>query len=67
MVSRTGFGIIHGGQNALRFTPISVIKSEIDMIVAIVRNCLDHFIAKEQAATMFEFLAITTMRANSSC
>ena len=46
-----GLGVIHGGQNALRFTPHFGLSSpEIDMIVAIVRNCLDHFIAKEQAA-----------------
>ena len=46
-----GLGVIHGGQNALRFTPhFGLTGSEIDMIVSIVRNCLDHFIAAEQAA-----------------
>ena len=46
-----GLGVIHGGQNALRFTPHFGLSSrEIDMILTIVRNCLDHFIAKEQAA-----------------
>ena len=46
-----GLGVIHGGQNALRFTPHFGLSSpEIDMILTIVRNCLDHFITKEQAA-----------------
>ena len=45
-----GLGVIHGGQNALRFTPhFGLTSPEIDMIVGIVRKCLDHFIAKEQA------------------
>ena len=35
---------------------------EIDMIVGIVRKCLDHFITKEQAVVTTDFAAIITMR-----
>ncbi len=46
-----GLGVIHGGINALRFTPhFGLTSPEIDMIVGIVKDCLDHFIAAEQAA-----------------
>ena len=46
-----GLGVIHGGINALRFTPhFGLTSAEIEMIVGIVKDCLDHFIAAEQAA-----------------
>ena len=46
-----GLGVIHGGKNALRFTPhFGLTSAEIEMIVGIVKDCLDHFIAAEQAA-----------------
>lgn len=39
-----GLGVIHGGSNALRFTPHFYLTSkEIDMIVSIVESCLTSF------------------------
>jgi len=48
-----GLGVIHGGKNALRFTPhFAVSSAEIDLILTVVRNCLDHFIALEEQAAI---------------
>ena len=39
-----GLGVIHGGQNALRFTPhFAITSAEIDLIIDILRDCLNHF------------------------
>ena len=39
-----GLGVIHGGHNALRFTPHFAITSlEIDLIINLVRKALIHF------------------------
>ena len=39
-----GLGVIHGGENALRFTPrFGITSSEIDIIIDIVRKALIHF------------------------
>lgn len=39
-----GLGVIHGGSNALRFTPhFNITSAEIDAIIEIVRNALTHF------------------------
>jgi acetylornithine/succinyldiaminopimelate/putrescine aminotransferase len=41
---RRGLGVIHGGQNALRFTPhFNITSKEIDLIVGIVREALVAF------------------------
>lgn len=41
---RRGLGVIHGGKNALRFTPHFFITSEeIDLIISIVREAIIHF------------------------
>ena len=41
---RNGLGVIHGGTNALRFTPhFAITSEEIDMIVEIIGQALDHF------------------------
>jgi len=41
---RRGLGVIHGGENALRFTPHFFITSEeIDLIISIVREAIIHF------------------------
>ena len=41
---KNGLGVIHGGVNALRFTPhFSITKEEIRMIVEIVRDAVIHF------------------------
>lgn len=41
---RRGLGVIHGGQNALRFTPhFNITSEEIDLIVDIVREALVAF------------------------
>ena len=43
---RRGLGVIHGGKNALRFTPhFSITSEEIDLIINIVRESLIHFTA----------------------
>ncbi len=39
-----GLGVIHGGKNALRFTPhFDITSEEIDLVIDIVRNCLMAF------------------------
>jgi len=39
-----GLGIIHGGENALRFTPhFGLTSPEIDLIVSVLRDALIHF------------------------
>ena len=41
---RRGLGVIHGGKNALRFTPhFSITSEEIDLIIKIVREAIVHF------------------------
>ena len=41
---KNGLGVIHGGVNALRFTPhFSITSEEIKMIVEIVRHAVIHF------------------------
>ena len=52
---KNGLGVIHGGLNALRFTPhFAITTEEIDMILKIVRNAIINFSAAksiEQATT----------------
>ena len=44
-----GLGVIHGGKNALRFTPhFGITSAEIDLIISILRRCLKAFKAGEQ-------------------
>ncbi|MED5485074.1 MAG: aminotransferase class III-fold pyridoxal phosphate-dependent enzyme [Candidatus Thermoplasmatota archaeon] len=39
-----GLGVIHGGENALRFTPhFAITKTEIDLIMDVLRKALKHF------------------------
>ena len=39
-----GLGVIHGGQNALRFTPhFAVTSAEIDLIIDVLRDGLRRF------------------------
>lgn len=41
---RRGLGVIHGGKNALRFTPhFAITSEEIDLIISIVRESIIHF------------------------
>ena len=41
---RRGLGVIHGGKNALRFTPhFAITSEEIDLVIKIVRESLIHF------------------------
>ena len=43
-----GLGVIHGGQNALRFTPhFGITSAEIDLIIEILREALHHFTSPE--------------------
>ena len=44
---KNGLGVIHGGQNALRFTPhFAITTEEIDMIIGILRDALLAFTSK---------------------
>jgi acetylornithine/succinyldiaminopimelate/putrescine aminotransferase len=39
-----GLGVIHGGENALRFTPhFAITKQEIDLIMDVIREAFRHF------------------------
>ena len=39
-----GLGVIHGGENALRFTPhFAITKTEIDLIMDVLRKAFEHF------------------------
>ena len=41
---KNGVGVIHGGQNALRFTPhFNITSAEIDLVVLVVREAIQHF------------------------
>ncbi len=41
---KRGLGVIHGGKNALRFTPhFAITSQEIDLIIGIVRESIIHF------------------------
>ena len=43
-----GLGVIHGGQNALRFTPpFAITSEEIDLIIEVLRDALLHFTSPE--------------------
>ena len=43
-----GIGVIHGGKNALRFTPhFTLTSEEIDLIIDVVRSALSHLITKD--------------------
>ena len=44
---KNGLGVIHGGHNALRFTPhFAITSEEIDMIIEILREALTAFTSK---------------------
>lgn len=44
---RKGLGVIHGGKNALRFTPVfNITKAEADLIVALLKKALHEFLGK---------------------
>jgi acetylornithine/succinyldiaminopimelate/putrescine aminotransferase len=46
-----GLGVIHGGKNALRFTPhFAITSEEIDLVIDVVRDCLIAFTQKEKLA-----------------
>jgi acetylornithine/succinyldiaminopimelate/putrescine aminotransferase len=48
-----GLGVIHGGQNALRFTPhFGITSKEIDLVIDVVRDCLIAFAEKELLAAV---------------
>ncbi|MAT48566.1 MAG: lysine 6-aminotransferase [Euryarchaeota archaeon] len=39
-----GLGVIHGGENALRFTPhFAITKAEVEIIMEVIRKALRHF------------------------
>lgn len=44
---RKGLGVIHGGQNALRFTPVfNITRAEADLIIALLKKGLNDFLSK---------------------
>jgi acetylornithine/succinyldiaminopimelate/putrescine aminotransferase len=46
---RHGLGVIHGGQNALRFTPhFAITTPEIDLLISLVRDALRAFITTSE-------------------
>jgi acetylornithine/succinyldiaminopimelate/putrescine aminotransferase len=48
-----GLGVIHGGQNALRFTPhFGITSDEIDLVIDVVRDCLIAFAQTEALAAV---------------
>ena len=48
-----GLGVIHGGQNALRFTPhFGITSDEIDLVIEVVRDCLIAFAETEAIAAV---------------
>ena len=48
-----GLGVIHGGQNALRFTPhFGITSDEIDLVIEVVRDCLIAFAVAEPIAAV---------------
>jgi len=41
---KNGLGVIHGGENALRYTPhFSITSAEIDLVIDITRRAINHF------------------------
>ena len=41
---KNGLGVIHGGINALRYTPhFNITSEEIDLVINITRNAIKHF------------------------
>ena len=43
---RHGLGIIHGGRNALRYTPhFGLTSEEVDLVVDMTRKVIEHFSA----------------------
>ena len=45
---KNGLGVIHGGENSLRFTPhFAVTKAEVDLIVDLVRQGVRHFVGPD--------------------
>ena len=49
---RHGLGVIHGGQNALRFTPhFAITSAEVDLVVALLRECFQSVLNAEAMAT----------------
>ena len=45
-----GIGVIHGGENALRFTPhFAITSAEIDLIIGLVRDVLVESLDEAQA------------------
>jgi 4-aminobutyrate aminotransferase-like enzyme len=48
-----GLGVIHGGQNALRFTPhFGITSDEIDLVIEVVRDCLIAFAEADSIAAV---------------
>lgn len=52
LARRNGLGIIHGGKNALRYTPhFRITDAEVDLIDELTRQSLDHYAAVHKIAT----------------
>jgi acetylornithine/succinyldiaminopimelate/putrescine aminotransferase len=61
---RHGLGVIHGGRNAIRFTPhFNVTSAEVDLIVSLVREALQAVLEKEALASGVEVQAAAEARA----
>ena len=47
-----GVNVIHGGKNALRFTPhFAMTSKEVDLVISLTRKALNHFLGREEEFT----------------
>lgn len=61
---RHGLGVIHGGKNALRFTPhFGITDAEIELIVELLRECFQGLVAAETIAQQVAQKAAAELRA----
>ena len=45
---RHGLGVIHGGKNALRFTPhFAITSAEVDLMIGVLRECFQGVLDRE--------------------
>ena len=60
---KMGLGIIHGGQNALRFTPhFRITEEEVDLVIDLVRAALIRHV--QASSQMRRFFVITQSESN---
>lgn len=61
---RHGLGVIHGGKNALRFTPhFAITSAEVDLIVSLLRECFQAVLSSEALQDTVSEKAASELRA----